>query len=128
MFNYSVTTKKTCNEAVSALESSLQEQKFGVLWSLDVRNQLNKKGVDTDIEFYILEVCNAAKAKEALETNIMVGYFLPCKIVVYNDKEETVIGMVRPTTIVNFLNDEGLVDFAKEVEDVLIAAIESAAK
>lgn len=128
MFKYSVTTKKSCSEAITALESSLQEHKFGVLWNLDVKAQLNKKGLDSDIELYILEVCNSAKAKEVLETNILVGYFLPCKIVVYKDKVETVIGMVKPTSIVSFLQDDSLVEFAGEVENILTAAIDKAAK
>lgn len=134
MFKYSVTTKKSLEEAVSALESSLKEQKFGVLWNLDVRKQLHSKGIETDVEFHILEVCNSAKAKEVLETNILVGYFLPCKIVVYKTKGETTsgagqttIGMIRPTTIVNFLEDASLNEFAKEVENILITAIDSAA-
>lgn len=133
MFKYSVSTTKSPEEAIAALEASLKEQKFGVLWNLDVKKQLNSKGLETDVEFHILEVCNSPKAKEVLETNIQVGYFLPCKIVVYKAKGETtdeavqtIIGMIRPTAIMKFLGDSRLAEFAKEVEDILITAINSA--
>ncbi|MCL4442034.1 MAG: DUF302 domain-containing protein [Firmicutes bacterium] len=125
MFKYSITTGRSYTETLTALENSLVEHKFGVLWKLDVKENLKKKGVDFDKDFHIFEVCNAPKAKEVLERNILVGYFLPCKIVVYVDKGETVIGMVRPTTIVEFLGDQNLVGFASEVEEILIKAIDA---
>ena len=133
MFKYSVTTTKSPEEAVAAVEASLKELKFGVMWNLDVKKQLSSKGVATDVEFHILEVCNPVKAKEVLETNILVGYFLPCKIVVYKAKGEsdagqTTIGMIRPTTIVNFLEDARLTEFAKEVENIMITALNNAVK
>ena len=127
-FKYSIKSNKNYKDTLLALEASLAEHKFGVLWKLDIKDQLTKKGLDTDIEFNIFEVCNAAKAKEVLEKNILVGYFLPCKIVIYNDCGDTTVGMIRTTTIVNLLNDERLIEFAKEVETILISAIESAAK
>ncbi|MHB9094268.1 MAG: DUF302 domain-containing protein [Eubacteriales bacterium] len=125
MFKYSITTGRSYTETLTALENSLVEHKFGVLWKLDVKENLKKKGVDFDKDFHIFEVCNAPKAKEVLERNILVGYFLPCKIVVYVDKGETVIGMVRPTTIVEFLGDQNLLGFASEVEEILIKAIDA---
>ncbi len=125
MFKYSITTGRSYTETLTALENSLVEHKFGVLWKLDVKENLKKKGVDFDKDFHIFEVCNAPKAKEVLERNILVGYFLPCKIVVYVDKGETVIGMVRPTTIVEFLGDKSLLGFASEVEEILIKAIDA---
>ncbi len=126
MYKYSVISGKTYQEAITALEASLAEHKFGVLWKLDVKANLKKKGVEFDRDFQIFEVCNAPKAKEVLERNIEVGYFLPCKIVIFVKDGQTVIGMVKPTAIVSFLNDQGLVDFAKEVEGTLIKAIDGA--
>jgi uncharacterized protein (DUF302 family) len=34
MFDYTVQTTKSIDEAVHALEESLKEEKFGVLWNL----------------------------------------------------------------------------------------------
>lgn len=105
---------------------TLEEQKFGVLWKLNFKEKLYEKGIDFDSNFMILEVCNPHKAKEVLSKHIDVGYFLPCKVVVYEDKEAVIIGMTRPEILINMLSHEDLQDAAKEVEKILIAAINNA--
>ncbi len=47
-FHYSVSTTKTVDEAVQALEVALKSQKFGVLWQMDIPSKLKEKGVDFD--------------------------------------------------------------------------------
>ncbi|HET7658421.1 MAG TPA: DUF302 domain-containing protein, partial [Bacillales bacterium] len=93
MFNYTVETNKTIDEAVSVLQENLQEEKFGVLWDFDIRETLENKGLDYERDFRVLEVCNPKAAKEGLEQNHMVGYLLPCKVVVYEEEGKTQIGM-----------------------------------
>lgn len=50
----------------------------------------------------------------------MAGYFLPCKIVVYEHEGKTKIGMPKPTALISLLNDEKMKLFAKDIEDRLI--------
>lgn len=126
MFAYSVATDKEFSQAVSDLKQALGEIKFGVLWELDVPAKLKEKGVEYRGQFRILEVCNPHHAKKALETNIQVGYFLPCKIVVYQENGRTRMGMVRPSVLVDMLADEGLRSFAAEVEQALVSALDRA--
>jgi uncharacterized protein (DUF302 family) len=126
MFDYTVTSQKTVGQAIADLKQALSEAKFGVLWELDVPAQLQAKGVDFQIPFHILEVCNPKQARHALETNINVGYFLPCKLVVFRQQDETRLGMLRPTEIVGMLNDQSLADFAEQVEQVLTKALDEA--
>jgi uncharacterized protein (DUF302 family) len=59
-----------------------------------------------------------------LNENEMAGYFLPCKIVVYEDNGQTKIGMPRPTALISLLNDEKMNLFAKDIEDRLISCID----
>lgn len=126
MFEYTVTTDKEFNLAVSDLKQALSEIKFGVLWELDVPSKLKEKGVEYQGQFRILEVCNPHHAKEALEKDVRVGYFLPCKVVVYKDKGQTKIGTVRPSVLVDMLGDKGLQSFAAEVEKELTTALNKA--
>jgi uncharacterized protein (DUF302 family) len=74
----------------------------------------------------VLEVCNPKAAKEVLEQNHMVGYFLPCKMVVYEDNGQTKIGMPKPTTLIELTGDDSLTGFAKDIEDRLASCIEKA--
>lgn len=74
----------------------------------------------------MLEVCNPHEAQRVLNENEMAGYFLPCKIVVYDDNHgKTKIGMPKPTALISLLNDEKMKQFAQDIEDRLISCINS---
>ncbi|MBL0385630.1 DUF302 domain-containing protein [Tumebacillus sp. ITR2] len=126
MFHYTVDTDKTIDEAVAAVEASLKQHKFGVLWQLDLPKKLQEKGVDYEQPYRILEVCNPVEAKRVLTQNPLVGYFLPCKVVVYEDNGQTKIGMPKPTVMMGVVNDPALAEIAQGVEDTLIKALEEA--
>lgn len=127
VFHYTVTTQKSLDDAISAVSAALKERSFGVLWELDMASKLHEKGVDYEGAFRVLEVCNPKVAKQVLEHNPLVGYFLPCKIVVYEDKDGTnKIGLANPTALIGLVGDEQLSGIAKDIEDTLIAAVEAA--
>ncbi len=123
-FDYTITTSKSLDEAVKSIEENLKEEKFGVLWQFDIKDKLQEKGVDFDQSFKILEVCNPHEAGRVLTQNKMVGYFLPCKIVVYEDGGTTKIGMPKPTTLITMVEDEMLKEIAVDIEKRLIACID----
>ncbi|SCZ76251.1 DUF302 domain-containing protein [Acidaminobacter hydrogenoformans] len=120
---YKVQTNKTPADAIDALKLELAKQSFGVLWELDFKEKLHEKGVETDIEFHLLEVCNPKKAKIALEEDIETGYFLPCRAVVYVKEGKTWIGMMKPTVLLAEAATPALMAVAHEVEAVLEDAI-----
>lgn len=122
---YEAVTGKSFEGAVAGVVRSLEEQKFGVLWKLNFKEKLKEKGIDFDNNFMILEVCNPHKAKEVLTGHIDVGYFLPCKVVVYEEKDEVKIGMMDPEMMIGMLGYNDLADTAKEVRNTLVTAIEN---
>ena len=124
---FTLTTAKTVDEAAQAVEAALAERRFSVLWALDVNDKLQEKGLDLKGRFRILEVCSAPRAKQAIEANPLVGYFLPCKVVVYERDGRTEIGLPRPTALIGMLGDDGLRPLAEEVEQVLVEAVRAAA-
>ncbi|WP_202708589.1 DUF302 domain-containing protein [Sporosalibacterium faouarense] len=124
---YEVDTNKSFEEAVESLKTSLSNNSFGVLWELNFKDKLKEKGFDFDHNFKIFEVCNPRQAKEVLDRHIEVGYFLPCKIVIYDKGNTVKIGMVKPTQLINMLGDQELTSVATEVENELKTAINMAA-
>jgi uncharacterized protein (DUF302 family) len=114
------------DEAISAIEEVLKEEKFGVLWRFNIKEKLQEKGVDLDKDFVVLEVCNPYEAKRVLSENSLVGYFLPCKIVVYKDEDVTKIGMLKPSALISMVPSDNLADIAKDIEDRLINCLEKA--
>ncbi len=124
----SVPTEKSVQDAVKAVDAALAKRKFSVLWALDVNEKLQEKGLDLAREFRILEVCSAPRAKQALESDPEVGYFLPCKVMVYRGDGGTRIGLPRPTALMGMLGDDPkLAALAQEVEGVLVEALREAA-
>ncbi|WP_029420745.1 DUF302 domain-containing protein [Alicyclobacillus macrosporangiidus] len=126
-FHYSATTEKSLDEAVAALEAALKDRKFSVLWQMDIPSKLKEKGVEFDKPYRVLEVCNPNEAKQVLTQNPMVGYFLPCKVVVYEHEGKTVIGLPKPTVLMGVIGDEGLMETAQRVEAALKEAVDEAA-
>jgi len=123
---YKVKTSKDFDSAVESVKKKLSENKFGVLWELNLKNKLEEKGEYFDRNFHVLEVCNPKKAKAVLDIDIEVGYFLPCKVVVYEDNNEVFIGMPKPTELIGLFENNELESHAIEVENTLKNAIESA--
>ncbi|MFK7681901.1 DUF302 domain-containing protein [Priestia megaterium] len=124
MFDYTVETSKTLEKAIHSLEESLKSEGFGVLWNFDLTAKLQEKGQDFNTPFTVLEVCNPKEAQRVLSENLLVGYFLPCKIVVYKDGEETKIGMPKPTAMISMLNNHELQTLAEDIENRLINCID----
>lgn len=125
MFHYTVETSKSIEEAITSLEENLKEEKFGVQWQFNIKETLDNKGFGIENPFTVLEVCNPKEAQSVLTANQLVGYFLPCKIVVYEDKEgKTQIGMPKPTALIQMVEDDALQEIAKDIETRLIACID----
>lgn len=127
---YRVTTNKTVDEAVEAVGRALKDNQFSVLWDLDINQKLEEKGIEPEPPYHILEVCSAPRAKKALSTNPVVGNFLPCKIVVYQDRESgaTAISLPMPRALIGLLEDPDLESLAEEVSELMKAAVDQAAR
>ncbi|MCC0567106.1 DUF302 domain-containing protein [Brevibacillus borstelensis] len=124
-FHYTVTTDKSIEEAINSLEQNLKEHKFGILWQLDLPEKLKDKGVEGFTTPYrVLEVCNPFEAARVLGRNELVGYFLPCKITVYESDGKTKIGLPKPTAMISLLDDTELKEIAIDIEKTLISVID----
>ncbi len=124
MFHYTVETNKSIQEAIQSLTENLKEEKYGVQWQFNIKETLHKKGFEFDHEFQVLEVCNPKEASRVLSMNQLVGYLLPCKIVVYEDDQgKTKIGLPRPSALIQMVDDDSLKEIATDIENQLIACI-----
>lgn len=124
--NYEVKTDKPFEKAVEDLKESLGKKSFGVLWELNFKDKLKEKELEFDKNFKILEVCNPKQAKEILDINTEAGYFLPCKMVVYEDNNSVFIGMTKPTSLIETIDDNKVTSIATDIEKKLISSIEEA--
>lgn len=121
---YKVESTKRFEETLADLKENLQKHSFGVLWELDFKETLTSKGLDFDRNYKVLEVCNAPKAHAILAKGSDVGFFLPCKMVVYEEGGSVYLGMLDPSGIMKLLDNPELMDIAGEVERTLKSVIE----
>jgi len=123
---YEKVTNKSFIDAVESITNALKERKFGVLWQLNFKDKMAEHDIDFPNNFMILEVCNPQKANEVLTKHIDIGYFLPCKVVVYEKDGEVRIGTAKPEVLMGMMGYDDLGDVASEVDEILIESINAA--
>ncbi|NLK44493.1 MAG: DUF302 domain-containing protein [Tissierellia bacterium] len=123
---YEKTTNKSFEDAITSITEALKERKFGVLWQLNFKDKMAEHGVDFPHNFAVLEVCNPQKANEVLTAHLDMGYFLPCKVVVYEKDGITRIGTAKPKILMSMAGYDDLDHIAVEVEEILRDAIDNA--
>jgi uncharacterized protein (DUF302 family) len=123
---YKLKTEKTFEAALESLKTNLSDVEFGVLWQLNFKDKLQEKGLTFENNFMILEVCNPVKAQRVLSEQMEMGFFLPCKVAVYEEGGLTYIGMPNPTSLMStiMVDNVDVENMAKEVELQLQQAID----
>jgi len=113
-------------EAVEAVTAALQEEGFGVLTEIDVRQTLKKK-LDVDFPRYvILGACNPPLAHRALRAEHDIGALLPCNVVVYDDEAGgSVVTAVDPAKMLGVVQNADLQPIADEVTERLERVLNS---
>ncbi len=113
------------NEAIKKVTAALKEEGFGVLTTIDVKEKLKEKiNVEFD-KYIILGACNPTFAHKALETIRDIGVFLPCNVIVYEQKGKTYIAAINPTSTMAVVGCDDLKRIAGDVEVALQKVINS---
>lgn len=112
-------------QAIKKAKEALKKEGFGVLTEIDVKATLKNK-LDVDFDNYIiLGVCNPMLAHKALKVEREIGLFLPCNVIVYENKSKVFVSAIRPTVAMSMINNKDLKCVADEAEPRLKKAIES---
>ena len=120
-------TKKTVNEAATALQSAVEANHFGVMQIHNLKETMAKKGVEFTHECLIFEVCQPQQAKKVLDQNMSVSTALPCRISIYEEGGKTILASLKPTTLLALFNTPQLTGVAQEVEDTILKIMTEAA-
>ena len=124
--DYTVSTDKSYDEAVSAVTERTAAHGFKVQFVHDVAATLAEKGFERE-PVTIIEVCNARYANQVLASDVKIGLMLPCPVMVYEKDGDVFISTMRPSLIGGFFPEAGIDDVAAEVETALLAIIDEAA-
>ena len=122
-FDYTVTTNKSFNKAVKAVEQETKNAGFRVLYIHDVTATLKERGFEIE-PFKIVEVCNAKSAYTVLKADIKIGLCLPCKINVYQKDGKTFISGMRPIILPQFFPNANLGNLPTDVDTIIRGIID----
>ena len=122
-FERTVSTEKSFDEAVAAVERKPAEEGFRVLHTHDVAATLAEKGFPRE-PLKIIEIRNAKYASQVLDKDIRMSLMLPCPISVYVQGGKTNISTMLPTSITEFFPGAGIDNLASEVEQVVLRIVE----
>ncbi len=122
---YTVTTGKSFDEAVAAVEDKTAERGFRVLHVHDVQATLKEKGFERE-PLKIIEICNAKYANRVLTSDIDIGLFLPCKINVFTKEGRTYISALRPMLLASFFPGSSLGEVPAEVDQIVRGIVDAA--
>ncbi len=105
--------------ALDKVTEALKVEGFDVLTNIDVRETMKKK-LDVDFRKYsILGACNPPLAHKSLTASLDVGLLLPCNIIVYEEGGSTVVNIIDPMSMINFIQDSVLETVAKDAHQRL---------
>jgi uncharacterized protein (DUF302 family) len=113
-FTRRIHTDLPYDEAVTATKAALQEQGFGILTQIDLRQTLKDKlDVDTDPQV-IIGACNPQLAHRALGVDPRVATLLPCNVVVRTEDGRTVVEALDPSMMADV---SGVPELGEVAED-----------
>ncbi|HEX7707447.1 MAG TPA: DUF302 domain-containing protein [Thermoanaerobaculia bacterium] len=113
------------DEAVEKTRAALQEQGFGVLSEIDMREKLKEK-LDVDYRRYvILGACNPPLAYKALQAEPEIGLLLPCNVIVYESEDGTsVVAAVDPNAMLSIVGaNPAVAEVARDAKQRLEKAL-----
>jgi uncharacterized protein (DUF302 family) len=115
---YIVDSAKSFDQAATDLEAAVKKNGFGVLHVHDLGATLRGKGITFPEKCKVFEVCNPGQAARVLAADMRLNMALPCRISVYTERNQTRIGMLRPTEMLAGLSaDPAITEAALEVEE-----------
>ena len=125
-YGFSKSVNLSFENALEKVTEDLQNEGFGILTEIDVKETLKKK-LDVDFRKYkILGACNSSSAYKALQSEEQIGLMLPCNLIVYeNSSGETVVAAIDPIASMMAVKNEDLGKLAVEIQAKLKRVIEN---
>jgi uncharacterized protein (DUF302 family) len=124
-FAYIVKTNKSFDDAVISVLKSIEQKNWGLFSVLDIKERLAAKGFNQR-NIKIIELCSAKDANKMLNADMLVSIFMPCRIVIFEEKDGSInIASMKPSAISQFFPEISATD-AQDLEKRFIEIIDTA--
>lgn len=126
-FTRRIDTDLSYDAAVAATKAALQEQGFGTLTEIDIRQVLKDK-LDVDVDpQVIIGACNPQLAHRAMGVDPRVATLLPCNVVVRAEDGRTVVEALDPAMMADVSGVPALAEVADEAARRIQLALDAVA-
>ena len=110
---------------IEQVREVLKDEGFGILTEIDVKEKMKEKlGLDMN-KYIILGTCNPANAYKAIIAEENIGLMLPCNVIVYEKAGKTILSVIRPTVVMQMVDNVELQKVAEAVETQLKTAFDA---
>lgn len=116
-YTLTTTIDEPFDEVVAATTNALEDEGFGVLSDIDVRETLKQKLDINTRQYCILGACNPQLAHEGLSEEPELGALLSCNVIVYESNDGVTVSAVDPGQLVGITNNPALDSIAEEVHE-----------
>lgn len=124
-YHYSIKTRIPFTEAIAKVTSALQENGFGIITSIDMKNTLKQKLNREFRNYQILGACNPEFAFKAISLESHIGLMLPCNVVVQeHENGEIEVSAINPMETMDRNGPSELMIIASEVSGKLRNAVD----
>jgi uncharacterized protein (DUF302 family) len=114
-FSHAIESNKDFNETVSSLTKKIEDNQFKVLHIHDVQATLASKGIKHS-PYKIVEFCRAPAAKRVLDTDPLIGLFLPCRAIVFEKSGKIEVVAMSPKLMRQFFPKANLSDLPETID------------
>lgn len=125
-YYFSKTVKGSFEDVLGKVTDSLENEGFGILTEIDVKETLKKK-LDVNFRKYkILGACNPPFAYKALQAEDKIGIMLPCNVIVQEIAEGVVeVAAVDPIASMKAIENKELYGIAAQIQEKLKNVVHS---
>ena len=118
-------TLKSVQTIINDLTAAAEKHQFGVLYEHNLRQTMRRKGVEFPHSVRVLEICNPHHAASILNEDIRVNLALPCRIGVWEENGQTMVGTMLPTQMLQVFGESpAMAETAAKVENAMLAIID----
>ncbi len=125
-YGFSVTVPDGYDEAVVRARLALRSEGFSILTEAHVGGMLGPEGSDAR-QYLIMSSYASAKAQSLADSNVRVGFHLPCNVVVHEAESGAIVAALDPADTVEADDDatQGVVAEARSALERVLQKIES---
>lgn len=106
-------------DAIIRVTELLKEHGFGIITEIDVKETFKQKLQKDFKKYKILGACNPPIAYRTLMAEQLVGVFLPCNVVVWEEEEGSTIAAMNPYMMAEMIDNEEIKEAGTKVGEIM---------